>query len=432
MTRSCKKAIQFLLGFSFLYLCLFGLVVPGHAQFNSADLVIDSLTTDPSSPEPGTTIHLVAVIANKGQSDILQGFTVRFKMDGLLYSDRRIDFGLSMNRQKQIFVPWPATEGDHTLTVQLDPYQDVDESNEFNNTADYAFSVRRPGAIRSITFDIVDSIGKALNDSGTAIQLQFSSDTYTMVNAFQKAFQTTSNNFKSGESGITNLTAGLPANLQSEDQILTSKQISTIYESLSNSFKQGSDALLSLNLQVVPAIFQKIEADLTQMSGLTIDGVNYSALKDTVPLFESALDQVKLLQDALAGKQVDLPAVTKQLVDYLTQIGKIWVQIGTDSTSASQAQTPLELNSQGQIANSYRAGDALTFSLQGATHLKIEIFSKTGTLVYSKESDGSQFTWDGKGSDGKTLSADHYYCRLTATDSSSKTHINILQILVGS
>ncbi|MBI1730384.1 gliding motility-associated C-terminal domain-containing protein [Candidatus Acetothermia bacterium] len=432
MMRSYKNAIQFLLGFSFLCLSLFGLAVPGHAQFSSADLVIVSLSTLPVSPEPGTMIQLVAVIANKGRSDVLQGFTVRFKMDGLLYSDRRIDFGLSVDKEEQISLPWPATEGDHTLTVQLDPYQDVEESNEFNNTADYAFSVRRPGAIRSITFDIVDSIGKALNDSGTAIQLQFTTDTYTLVNAFQKAFQATSNNFSAGESGIVNLTAALPANLQSEDQIQASKQVSTIYGSLSGSFKQSSDALLSLNLQVVPAIFQQIEEDMTQMSNLAIDGVSYKGLKDTVPLFESALDQVKVLQDYLAGKQVNLTVATQQLVDILTQIGKLWVQVGKDSTLASQAQTPLELNSQGQSANSYRAGDALTFAMQGATHLKIEIFNKTGSLVYSKESDGSQFTWDGKGSDGKTLSADHYYCRLTATDSSSKTHINILQILIGS
>ena len=242
---------------SLLAVGFIAVAVPTNAQFGSADLIVSSVTTEPPQPEPDQRIELVAIVSNTGRNNVLQGFNVRFKVDGLLLTDRRINFGLNAGEEERLTATWRATEGDHVFSVEVDVFKNVEETNEFNNISEHAFSVRRPGAIRSVTSDMVDAVGIALKEAGEAITVDYSPDIFTLINAFQSAFSTGSNSFAAGKTKLDNLTNPIPSVLVDEAQIQTAMRMAQIYESLSASFKIAADGLLNLSVQPVLDAFSE-------------------------------------------------------------------------------------------------------------------------------------------------------------------------------
>lgn len=106
----------------------------------SADLVPVALEPEPSRPEPGEAVVFEATVENQGGEDAGR-FEVRFLVNGEpLGEDRVVLTGLAPGeRQTLESDPWEAEVGDHDVTVEVDPDDEIngedriEESNETNN-----------------------------------------------------------------------------------------------------------------------------------------------------------------------------------------------------------------------------------------------------------------------------------------------------------
>ena len=430
MTQWGKTMFRNILVLSLLVGGLFAVAEPVNAQFGSADLIISSLSTEPPQPEPDQRIELVAIVTNTGRNNVLQGFNVRFKIDGLLLTDRRVNFGLNAGAEERLTATWRATEGDHVFSVEVDVFKNVEETNEFNNVAEHAFSVRRPGAIRSVTSDMIDSIGLALKESGEEITVDFVPDVFTMINTFQPAFQKASNSFAAAKTKLDNLTNPVPSVLADEAQIQTAVRVAEIYESLSSSFKLASDGLLSFSVQPVLDAFSGIRSSMSIMADLEIEEISYIKLQDTLDLFDLAFEEADLLQQALSGAQVNINQAMSNLVDIMADIGAIWIGVHDDSTSMAQALAPIHRDGSGETIESLGIGEEITVTVAGAMQLELQIFNSTGDSIFEATADGSELSWDGTDSNGSPLGADRYYCRLAVTDSDGNTRTEIVIIII--
>lgn len=417
----------------FLFLSIFGVgfSLPALAQFGSSqDLTVSDIQTNPVEPEPGARVDLLVTVTNSGQANILQGFNVRFKVDGQLITDRRVNFGLGAGQNQQLSTAWRATEGDHVFSIQIDPFNDVFETNEFNNTSELPFTVRRPGAIRSVTFDLIESIGIGLQEDGSEIQVEYNPDIFTLVNIVQKAFAADAQASSAAATKISNLIDSLPGVLQDEAQITTAKEIRDIFLSMAEHFDQASQGLLTLNVSLVPAAFEGIRVEIERFSALSISGVSYEGLSESIPMLEEALSQAEQLQAALSGQSVDINAVALRLTELMNDIGQVWNDVGLASIESAALNVPVHTDSNGAVIESFSRGDEVTISVAEAASLNLEIYSSAGELIYSQEAEGNSLTWDGNSNDGRLLAPDRYYCRLEVTDAQGNTRIEIVQLII--
>jgi len=416
MTQWGNNVKKIALCITSIFVGLIFVVAPSQAQYGSSDLVVSALFTDPAQPTPDARIELIATVANTGRNDVLQGFNVRFKLDGLLLTDKRLNFGLKAGDEEQLTFTWRASEGEHLFEVEVDILKNVQETNEFNNTETQMIVVRRPGAIRSITEDLVTSIGESLYESGELLQVEFNPDLFTLANNFQKAFLAASNTFANGRTKIQNLVTPLPSALQNEQQIKTAMRIAEIFESISSDFKLASDGILAINVEQVPLAFQGIRSSMSIMTDLKIEQISYNRLRDTLPLLETGLELGEELALAFTGAQVNTTQISSDLTDILNELGDVWIRVHNETTALAAELAPNHRDETGESIEALRIGDEVVISVEEAAALELEIFDATGSMVYEADAQSSQLTWHGKDSNGNNLSPGSYYSRLAVTD----------------
>ena len=116
-----------------------------------ADLAVAAVTFDPDPPAVGHEIDIVATLINQGNADVpdflcLGGnIPVEFWLDGWLVGEEVLSCGLD---------PWETDDewitifgdaaGGYLLEVVIDPYDDVEESNELNNVKTVWLEIAQP------------------------------------------------------------------------------------------------------------------------------------------------------------------------------------------------------------------------------------------------------------------------------------------------
>ena len=108
------------------------------------DLVVDSITADPATPDQGQSVTLTATIRNAGAGATLQNIPVRLRVDGTTLADRTITGGLTAGASKTATATWTARSGGHTVQVTADHTAVIAESNEANNSLNQAVAVSYP------------------------------------------------------------------------------------------------------------------------------------------------------------------------------------------------------------------------------------------------------------------------------------------------
>lgn len=104
------------------------------------DLIPTTIAIDPGEPQAGDLVTFTAVVANEGNASA-GPFTVEFAVDDTLVSAEAVT-GVDADSTTNVTSdPWPATQGDHTVTVTVDTQGTVDEENEDNNALDRDFSI---------------------------------------------------------------------------------------------------------------------------------------------------------------------------------------------------------------------------------------------------------------------------------------------------
>ena len=106
----------------------------------------DDIAFDPESPVPGDVVTVTATISNTGEADAAD-VVVRF-LDATdeepvqIGEDQTID-AISAGEAATATVAYDTTDlsGDRTITVQVDPDGDIDESDEEDNEASATLSL---------------------------------------------------------------------------------------------------------------------------------------------------------------------------------------------------------------------------------------------------------------------------------------------------
>ena len=166
------------------------------------------------------------------------------------------------------------------------------------------------------------------------------------------------------------------------------------------------------------------------MAELEIEEIRYIKLQETLSLFDDGFAEAELLQQALAGAQVNVNQATANLVEILAEIGAIWIEMHDESTSMAQTLAPIHRDGSGETVESLGIGEDITISVPGATQLDLQIYSSTGESIFEATTDGSELNWDGTDSSGSPLRADRYYCRLAVTDADGNTRTEIVIIII--
>ncbi len=105
------------------------------------DLVVTELTHSPGSPFEGQEVALTATVANQGNT-AAENVTVRFMIDGLrLGGDKTIATLGPGDNTTITSEAWGSTEGEHDASATAEPGDEIEETDEANNTATHTFTV---------------------------------------------------------------------------------------------------------------------------------------------------------------------------------------------------------------------------------------------------------------------------------------------------
>jgi subtilase family serine protease len=104
------------------------------------DLVPSALATRPGNLTDNATATLVATLLNQGNGSA-PAVNVTFAVDGEPLARAHAP-ALDAYASAELEVAWNATEGNHTVRVAVDPEDEVNESDEANNVANFTLRVR--------------------------------------------------------------------------------------------------------------------------------------------------------------------------------------------------------------------------------------------------------------------------------------------------
>lgn len=114
---------------------LLRLVDVGAASRNAAARLLDA----PWGATEGTW-HLLRGIATNTGNGTLEGLDAQLWLDGDILATRSSG-SLGRNQSMLLSAPWQARPGWHTLTLVVDPYGEIDETDESDNVASIGFYV---------------------------------------------------------------------------------------------------------------------------------------------------------------------------------------------------------------------------------------------------------------------------------------------------
>ncbi len=102
-------------------------------QLEAPDLIVASVRLDPAFPAPGSTVQLVATVANQGTRMTNDVFAVEFKADRVQIGVRFLA-DLAPGQALEVPVTWEAKPGETVFRVTVDPFRTISELDESNNS----------------------------------------------------------------------------------------------------------------------------------------------------------------------------------------------------------------------------------------------------------------------------------------------------------
>ncbi len=98
------------------------------------DLVVESVSVSPTRFDAGDYVTLTATLRNNGTGGLLSKFFyTRFSVSGSVVCTPGTYLNLLPGARVNVSCTWRATPGEHNLSVTVDPYGYISESNESNN-----------------------------------------------------------------------------------------------------------------------------------------------------------------------------------------------------------------------------------------------------------------------------------------------------------
>jgi hypothetical protein len=411
-----RLGILFLLGI----LSLSPLALAGWGQ---PDLVVKEVRLSPVEPEPGDQVQIVAVIANEGRGNVAQSFDVRFKVDDLTISRRRVT-QLRAGRTVEATAQWQAIDGEHRIAVEVDrPFGRVVESDERNNSLEITVTVRRKAAVYSTTDEIILTIGESLQTTGEMLHFTVGNDIFAAIDQGVEQLKKAQLILDEAGKKLVQIGESLPPPL-SQDRVITGgRAVGEVFWRMADSLDAVASALQSFNVNVAVAALRELEAELNELSGLSFEWVWLGRLAEAAKYLEDATLAALALQENLFGSDSSSSSegegrTTDELVaDFQTALGKAGDVIGAVGVQIKGLATSRGISfssAEGQRLVEYHSGETLLIQVPGAIWLMLEVYDPVGSLVTWQRVFGEHLRWQGEDSSGALLPAGEYFYRLRA------------------
>jgi hypothetical protein len=113
-------------------------IIPPDSSYN-LNIEADDITLSQESIKDGDEIQIEVLVWNDGDGDA-PAFTIRIMIDGIVYLDDSYT-NLDAGNSQSVNIYWTATEGNHTIRVEIIPTQPALESDSTDNSAETQFEV---------------------------------------------------------------------------------------------------------------------------------------------------------------------------------------------------------------------------------------------------------------------------------------------------
>ena len=387
------------------------------------DLVVQEVRLNPTEPEPGDQIQIVAIIANVGRGDVSQSFDVRFKVDDLSIGCRRVT-RLRAGRTVEVTAQWQAVEGEHRITIEVDrPFGRIPESNEQNNSLQVLVTVRRKAAVYSITDEIILTIGESLRTTGEMFHFTIGSDILAALDQAVEQLGRAQLLQEMAGLKLARIGEGLPPPLSQDPAITQGQAIGEVFRRMAAALDEATSALRSFNLDAAIAGLRKLEAGLNELSRLSFEWVWLGRLAEAAEYLEDATLVALALQESLFGSSSNSGSegggkTTDELVadfqEALGRAGDLIAAVGTRIERLRSGRGISFTDAKGQLLEEYRAGKTLNIYVSDATSLVFEVYDPMGNLVTWRRGIGERLRWRGEDSSGALLPAGEYLYKLRA------------------
>jgi hypothetical protein len=391
---------------------LVGTDATGEAQ---PDLLIRAIRLAPAEPEPGEAVQIVATIANVGDGDASEAFHVQFKVDDLAIARQRVR-QLRAGRTVEVQAEWEAIEGEHRVTVEADPADAVQESNERNNTLQVLLTVRRRAAIYSLTDEITLTIGRSLRLTGEGLGFAIGADFAAALAEGLKRLEEARLTLSGAGSKLLQIADGLPSPLAGEPIARGGRAVGELFLAMASSLGRLAPALQGLNLEAGLAALREIEAELIALSRLEFERVRLGPLALAAQHLEEAVEVALTLGASLSGSSSGqaLGELISRLQTALGKAGEVVISLGTAIEGLAANRGIIFSDAACRLPMVYRPGEPLSIRVYGAVWLAFEVYSPEGKLVARRVVVDEALQWRGEDNQGRALPAGQYFYRLLA------------------
>lgn len=387
------------------------------AGWGQPDLVVKEIQLSPAEPEPGDQVQLSATIANEGRGDVRQSFDVRFRVDDMTIARKRV-MRLRAGRTIDVQAQWQAVKGEHRIVVEVDrPFGRVAESNERNNSLEIRVTVRRKAAVYSITAEVLLSVGESLQTTGGMLHFTVGSDIFAAIDQGVEQLERAQSILDEAGRKLVQLGEGLPQPLSQDGIVTASRAIGEIFQRMADSLSTVASALRSFNVNAAVVAMGELEAELNELSRLSLGGVRLARLAEAAGYIEEATQAALALQASLLGSgSAEGEKSTDELVadfqEALGRAGDLISAVGAQIAGLSASRGISFTDAQGRELREYHAGETLNIRASGAAALTLEVYDRAGRLIASPRASGDRLQWQGEGSSGSPLPAGEYLYRL--------------------
>lgn len=413
-SRSAREVIPMRRFGVALALGLLALVPFSAAQPAQPDLVVKEVRLEPADPEPGELVQISALFGNLGEGDA-EAFYVQFKVDDLLLSRERVR-QLRAGRTVEVHAEWEALEGEHRIAAEADrPWDNIEESDERNNSLQVVVTVRSRAAISSLTDEITLIIGRTLRVIGEGLNFAIGSDLFAALEEGLRLLEGARLASADGGAKLVAIAAGLPGPLAQEETVHGGRAVGEIFLRLADSLTKVGPALQRFNLDAGVAALQEVEAELLALSRLSFDRVRLGPLAVAAQHLEDAAQAALALGAGLSGSSgQSLDQLLAPLQAALVEAGKVIEGVSVEVEGLPMNRGILFSDASNRLPSIYRPGEALTVQVYGAAWLSFEVYDLASRLVARRVVIDDRLLWRGDDNRRRPLPAGSYFYRLTA------------------
>jgi len=379
------------------------------AQFGDPDLVVEAITLDPAQPRAGQPVEIQVAVKNAESNTVRDRFEVLIRLDGATLSNARV-FQLGPFQTQTVVASWDAAEeGEHTVSVEIDRRNAIQERNERNNEARLTFTVAADARVESFTRTALSVQGAAWDKTGLALLPTVpSGNLFGQLAALQDGFATTAEQMRFVQNTLATLRDALPADLRADAHFAA---LVEPYKVIGEAAAAAKDGLDALDLGAAITAMGTVE---TGLRALAAEGERFPALADLAEAagtLSAAIAAAGRAEEAFSGS--DTGAQEDALDALFGAVELFSTQLLTVSEALFQAADETGtrfLDPEGEPLEALPRVAEVTVAAP-APGLRFTVLTPSGETVATLETSEAALAWEPADDEGDPLEPGTYFYR---------------------